>query len=159
MLRYLGHNSSECVVTLQTRDEKGEDLTDITAKVLAKVTNSSSGSEVSECVVSDLDKGRYEISFNNRTVGQYQLSITIDSVSISPVTINVRDYTAIRNPMTTVNANSSRPAYVATSHDNHHYVTFEEGFVKVYNSNMAEVREIPQSKLGGNHLRGIAIDD
>ena len=84
---------SECVVTLQTRDEKGEDLTEGTAKVLAKVTDPSSGSEVSECVVSDLDKGQYEISFNNPTVGQYQLSITIDSVSISPVTINVRDYT------------------------------------------------------------------
>ena len=81
-----------------------------------------------------------------------------NSVSISPVTINVRDYTAIKNPVTTVNANSSRPAYVATSHDNHHYVTFDEGFVKVYNSNMAEVREIPQSNLG-NWLRGIAIDD
>ena len=150
---------SECVVTLQTRDEKGEDLTEGTAKALAKVTDPSSGSGVSECVISDLDNGRNEISFNNPTVGQYQLSITIDSVSISPVTINVRDYTAIRNPVTTVNANSSRPAYVATSHDNHHYVTFDEGFVKVYNSNMAEVREIPQSKLGGNQLRGIAIDD
>ena len=149
---------SKCVVTLQTRDEKGEDLTEGTAEVLAKVTDPSSGSEVSECVVSDLDNGRYEISFNNPTVGQYQLSITIDSVSISPVTINVRDYTAIRNPVTTVNANS-HPACVATSHDNHHYVTFNEGFVKVYNSNMAVVREIPQSKLGGNHLRGIAIDD
>ena len=149
---------SKCVVILQTRDEKGEDLTEGTAKVLAKVTNPSSGSEVSECVVSDLDNGQYEISFNNPTVGQYQLSITIDSASISPVTINVRDYTAIRNPVTSVNANSS-PAYVATSHDNHHYVTFNGGFVKVYNSNMAEVREIPQSKLGGNHLRGIAIDD
>ena len=149
---------SECVVTLQTRDEKGEDLTEGTAKVLAKVTDPSSGSEVSKCVVSDLDSGRYEISFNNPTVGQYQLSITIDSVSVSPVTINVRDYTAIRNPVTTVDANSS-PAYVATSHDNHHYVTFDGGFVKVYNSNMAEVREIPKSKLGGYHLRGIAIDD
>ena len=60
--------------------------------------------------------------------------------------------------MTTVNTNSS-PAYVATSHDNHHYVTFDAGFVKVYNSNMAEVREIPQSKLGSNRLRGIAIDN
>ena len=149
---------SEGAVTLQTRDEKGEDLPKGTAKVLAKVADPSSGSEVSECVVSDLDNGRYEISFNNPTVGQYQLNITIDSVSISPVTINVRDYTAIRNPVTTVNANSSS-AYVATSHDNHHYVTFEEGSVKVYNSNMAEVREIPQSKLGGNWLRGIAIDD
>ena len=149
---------SECVVTLQTRDEKGEDLTEGTAKVLAKVTDPSSGSEVSECVVCDLDNGRYEISFNNPTVGQHQLSITIDSVSISPVTINVRDYTAIRNPVTTVDANSSL-AYVATSHDNDHYVTFDEGFVKVYNSNMAEVREIPQSKLGSNQLRGIAIDD
>ena len=150
---------SECVVTLQTRDEKGEDLTEGTAKVLAKVTDPSSGSEVSECVISDLDNGQYEISFNNCTVGQYQLSITIDTVNISPVTINVRDYTAIRNPVTTVNANSSRPAYVATSHDNHHYVTFDEGFVKVYNSNMAEVREIHKSKLGGNQLRGLAIDD
>ena len=150
---------SECVVTLQTRDEKGEDLTEGTAEVLAKVTDPSSGSEVSECVVSDLENDRYVISFNNRTVGQYQLSITIDSVSISPVTINVRDYTAIRYPLTTVNTNNSRPAYVATSHDNHHYVTFEEGFVKVYNSNMTEVREIPKSKLGGNHLRGIAVDD
>ena len=150
---------SECVVTLQTRNEMGEDLTEGTAKVLGKVTDPSSGSEVSKCVVSDLHNGRYKISFKNRTVGQYQLSITIDSVSISPVTINVRDYTAIRNPVTTVNANSS-PAYVATSHDNHHYVTFNGGFVKVYNSNMAEVREISKSKLGrGNQLRGIAIDD
>ena len=149
---------SECVVTLQTRDEKGEDLTEGTANVLAKVTDPSSGSEVSECVVSDLDNGQYEISFNNPTVGQYQLSITIDSVSISPVTVNVRDYTAIRNPVTTVNANNS-PQHVATSHDNHYYATFEEGFVKVYNSNMAEVREIPQSKLGGKRLRGIALDD
>ena len=31
--------------------------------------------------------------------------------------------------------------------------------MKVYNSNMGEVREIPKSKLGGNTLRGIAIDD
>ena len=74
-----------------------------------KTASPSSGSEVSKCVVSDLDNGRYEISFNNPTVGQHQLSITIDSVSISPVTINVRDYTAIRNPVTTVNTiNQSR---------------------------------------------------
>ena len=151
---------SECVVTLQTRDEKCEDLTEGTAKVLAKVTDPSSGSEVSVCVVSYLDNGRYEISFNNRTVGQYQLSITIDSVSISPVTINVRDYTAIRDPVTTTVDTNIYPAYVATiSHDNHYYVTFDARFVKVYNSNMAEVREIPKSNFGGNRLRGIAIDD
>ncbi len=150
----------ECVVTLQTTDVKGEDLKVGTATVIAKITNPSSGSEaVSKCVINNLDNGQYEISFNIPTEGQYQLSINIDNTNISPYTINVRDYTAIKSlTVATVNENNNA-AYIATSRDNHYYVTFDGGFIKVYNSNMAAVREISQSKLGGNYLRGIAIDD
>ncbi len=146
----------ECVVTLQTRDENGEDLTEGIANVMATVTDPSTGSEVSKCVVGNLDNGQYKISFNNPTEGQYQLSITIDNTNISPYTISVRDYTAIENPVTTVNETSDIVYYVAINpHDNQYYVTSTCGSIKVYNSNMAAVRTIT---VDGHWLKGIAID-
>ena len=150
---------SERVVILQTRDEKGENLIEGTAKVLAKVTNPSSGSEVSECIVTDLDNGRYEIQFTNPTKGQYMLNITIDEdhISNSPFTVNVRDYTAIKKPVASVSEHD-RVGF-AISQENLYYVTGERESMKIYNSDVGVVNDIPQSKLNGKNLRGIAIDD
>ena len=145
---------SESIVTLQTRDRRGEELTEGTAKVVAKITDPSSGSEVNKCIVSDLDNGQYEINFDIPTVGHYHLNIAIDDTTIDPVSVNAKDYTAIKNPVITINESNVR---VAISHDNHYYFTGQyDGFVKVYSCHVAEVRRL---KLGDSALRGIAIDN
>ena len=147
---------SESIVTLQTRDRRGKELTEGTAKVTAKITDPSSGSEVSECIVSDLDNGQYEISFDIPTVGHYHLNIAIDDTTIDPVSVNAKDYTAIENPVISV-IDCSYAALVAIDHDNHYYVTFlGDGIIKIFDSTLSNVNEL---KLGGICLRGIAIDN
>ena len=151
---------TECVVILQTRDAKGKNLTEGTAKVLAKVTNPSSGSEVSECIVTDLDNGRYEIQFTNPTKGQHELSITIDedNISNSPFTVNVRDYTAIKKPAASVSEHD-RVGFVAISRENLYYVTGERESMLIYDSDLGVVKEFSDTKLQAKNLRGVAIDN
>ena len=151
---------SECVVILQTRDAKGEDLTEGgAAKVLAKVTNQSLGLDSRKCAVTDLDNGRYAIRFSNPTKGEHKLIITVDDVDVSncPFTINVRDYTTIATPVASIITQGS-PAYIDMGPDNQQYITFNGGSVEVYNTAGEKVNEMPQSKFGNKPLRGIAVD-
>lgn len=150
---------SECVVTLQTRDEKGDDLVEGMAKVTAKLINPALESETVECVIKDLEDGMYEISFDNPKEGQYQLDISIDDTSIgdSPFSIKVRDYTTVSSPVTSATIQGS-PAYVDIGPDNLQYVTLNGGSVEVYDSCGKKVKEIHQLKLGNKPLRGIAVD-
>ena len=150
---------SECVLALQTRDEKGEDIMEGMAKVAANVIDTSTGSEVCVCDVTDLENGSYEISFDNQKEGEYHLNITIDEVAIgnSPFTINVRDYTSVTSPLTSSLIQGS-PAYVDLGPDNLHYFTLNGGSVEAYDSSGKKVKEIPSSKLGNKPLRGIVVD-
>ena len=148
---------SESIVTLQTRDRRGEELTEGTAKVTAKITDPSSGSEVSKCIISVLDNGQYEISFDIPTVGHYHLNIAIDDTTIDPVSVNAKDYTAIKKPVITINE-SRRAAFVAIDHDNRYYVTFDGGIIKIYDNTMSKVGEL-QLDSSDKSLRGIVIDN
>ncbi len=54
---------SESVLTLQTRNDKGEDLvTGTEACVEGSLVDTSSGEEITKCVVKELDNGKYEIN-------------------------------------------------------------------------------------------------
>ena len=149
----------ECVVTLQTRDSKGEDITERgLAKVRARITCPSSVVEVSDCLVNDLDNGRYEIKFSEFNEGQHQLHITIGDVSISgsPFTVNVRNFTTMKSPLITQKTNKS-PGYMNIGHNNVRYVSLDRSIL-VYRNGVRD-NEIPHSKLGGDSLRGIAVDE
>ena len=149
---------SESVLTLQTRNDKGEDLvTGIThACVEGSLVDTSSGKEITKCVVKGLDNGKYEISFNPTTQGQYKLHITVDGDGIgnSPFTINVRDYTTLTGPINTTSV-YIRPAFIDIGPNNLRYISHDDGFVTVYDSKGERVR---QSKVVGSNIRGIAVD-
>ena len=146
----------EFSVILQTRDNRGEDVTVGGADVRGTLTW---GSEVSECRVRDLRNGKYEISFDNPAEDQYQLDISIDDISIGncPFNVNVRDFTAIQNSSlcTTTQPN---PVYIDIGSNGMLYVGIDEGSIEVF-SGVKKVKELPQSKLGVNGIRGIAVDD
>ena len=117
-----------------------------------------SKSEVNDCVVNDLDNGRYVVRIDSHTEGEYQLHISIDDGCIngSPFTVNVRDYTAITSPVAKVPTND-HAAYVDIGHNNLQYVSLD-GSVQIYN-NGSRKEEIPCSKFGSTSLRGIAVDE
>ena len=148
----------ECVVTLQTRDSKGEDITERgLSKVRARITHPSSVVEVSECLVDDLDNGRYEIKFSELNEGQHQLHITIGDVSISgsPFTVNVRDFTTIKSPLITLETDDT--GYINLGHNNVQYVSLDKSIV-VYRNGVRIMKFHSQSWVG-DRLRGIAVDE
>ena len=148
----------ESTVLLQTRDSKGEDVVESGANVRGRIINPSTDSEGSECEVNDLDDGRYEISFNNPRIGKYQLHITINGVGIcgSPFTINVRDYTAIKDPIGNAIATDDITTHIDIDYDNTLYIS-TKGSIEIYKSGDQRTI-IPQTKLGGSGLGGIAVD-
>ena len=149
----------ECVVILQTRDSKGEDITERgLAKVRARITHPSSLVEASDFLVNDLDNGRYEIKFSEFNEGQHQLHITIGDVSISgsPFTVNVRDFTTIKSPLVTLKTNYNA-GYMDIGHNNVQYASLDRSIV-LYRNGVRD-NEIPHSKLDGDSLRGIAVDE
>ena len=149
----------ECVVILQTRDSKGEDIMERgAAEVRARITHPSSLAEVSDCLVNDLDNGRYEIKFSELNEGQHKLHITIGDVSISgsPFTVNVRDFTTIKSPLVTLETDDYT-GYISLGHNNVQYVSLNK-YIVVYRNGVKD-NVIPQSKLGCDHLRGIAVDE
>ena len=149
----------ECVFTLQTRDSIGEDITERgAAEVRARITHPSSLVEVSECLVNDLDNGRYEIKFSELNEGQHQLHITIGDVSISgsPFTVNVMNFTTIKSPLITLETDDYT-GYIIVGHNNKQYVSLDRSIV-IYRNGVRD-KKIPQSKLGGSRLRGIAVDE
>ncbi len=147
---------SECIVTLQTRDRNGEDMmvTGTETRVEGSLVD---GEHITECIVSGLDNGRYEISFNpSTTQGQYLLHITVNGVGVgdSPFNVNVRDYASLTGPIASYGHNSL-PAYIDIgSSTNHRYITHDNGLVKVYNDR----KKVRQLNLG-ERMRGIAVDE
>ena len=84
----------ESIVTLQTRDRKGEDITVGEADVKGRVIQVQLESFPIECTVTDCANGMYEIRFTCDIEGEYVLDIMIDGVSIyreSQQRIIVRD--------------------------------------------------------------------
>ena len=149
---------SESVVILQTRDRNGVELTQGTANnVMATVVDPSSESSeaAGKCIVTNLDNGRYEISFRVPTEGYYHLNIAIDGTSIDPFNIKVIDYTAIKNSVKSAKIVS--PTFVSATYDNQYYVTCDEG-MQVYNSNMNKVKKILIKNHSNKRLCDIALD-
>lgn len=148
---------TECVVTLQTKDEKGDNLTEGMAKVAGRVIDPM-GEEVAQCGVQDMDDGTYEITFTVPKEGEYRLMVTVDEKMIGDgqLRVEVRDYTAIKHPVTSATIQGS-PAYIDIGPDNLQYVTLNGGSIEIYD-NSKKVREIHASKLGNKPLRGIAVD-
>lgn len=148
---------TKCVVKLQTKDEKGDKLTEGMAKVAGKIADFM-GEEAVQCRVQDMDDGTYEISFTAPKEGLYQLLVTVDEKMIGdgPMKVDVRDYTTIKNPVTSATIQGS-PAYIDIGPENLQYITLNKGTIEVYD-NSKKVREIHASKLGNKPLRGIAVD-
>ena len=145
---------SECVLTLQTRNRNGEDM--VTGTKIRVAGSLVDGEDITECVVRALDNGRYEISFNPTTQGQYRLHITVNGAGVgdSPFNVNVRDYTSLTVKIASYGHNNP-PAYIDIgSSTNHRYITHDNGFVKVYKNR----KKVRQFQLG-KHMRGIAVDE
>ena len=106
-------------------------------------------------MVDDLDNGRYEIKFSEL---KNQLHITVGDVSISgsPFSVNVRDFTTIKCPLITLETDDFT-GYISLGHKNKQYVSLNKSIV-VYRCGVKD-SVIPQSKLGCDRLRGIAVDE
>ena len=122
---------SKCNLILQTRDSRGEDVTEGGIKVNSRIKSVSADSEAKECVVTDLSNGRFEINFDNPVEGQHQLHVTIDDITISnsPFTVNVRDYTTVKSPDMPYVEMAARPLFIDIASDVQ-YVSINGGTVQ-----------------------------
>ncbi len=158
-----------CLLTLQTRNSRGEDLEEGGATVKATVKNVSVG-KYFKCRVRDLQNGKYEILFTSASsffrpdddIGKLHITVDDTAVQDSPYAINFIDYIraiSLSETFTTDNA----PQYLDSA-GNLLYITTNQGLIMVYeigtdNTDLKMSKLISKSKFGGiSHLRGIAVD-
>ena len=152
-------NSGKCSLVLEIRDKKGKKTTVEDHVIRPKLTDKSL-SNVSEVSVHYKEERRYELIIDPPTYeGSYLLHIQLynDNIKDSPYSINVRDYSKIKEPILTVPTNS-RPAYLYVDDEGDIYVTFVDGSIVVYSDKGKIVRTIPANKLNLDSARGIAVD-
>ena len=88
-----------CLLTLQTRNSRGEDLKEGGAVVKATVKNISAGKQFN-CKINDLQNGKYEILFttapsffrSNADIGELHITVDDTAVQDSPYAIKFIDY-------------------------------------------------------------------
>ena len=146
----------ECLFTLQTRNNKGEDLTEGGANVKGIIMHDLIW-KLFECDICDLNNGKYEISFMSYLTGIYELYLTVNDAPVqdSPYSIKFIDYSKLSSYqiMPTMS-----PNYICRDSQNRLYVSTNEGSIEIYDDEEI-VKLIPKSKHGGKHLRGMVIDD
>ena len=148
-----------CLLTLQIRSNRGEDLKEgganvrgiISSTLLDKVNNIN-------CDVHDLGNGKYEIGFMSHLPGKFELHITVDDIPVqdSPYMIEFINYDNISNIQ---HINILSPNYICCDSLDNLYVTTNEVAVTIYNTKGSKVREIPKLKHGNKFYKGIAVDD
>ena len=91
--------------------------------------------------------------------GSYLLHVQLynDNIKDSPYSINVRDYSKIKEPILTLST-KLYPAYLYVNDEGNIYVTFNDGSIVVYNDKGEIARTIPADKLNVKNARGIAVD-
>ena len=155
----------KCLLTLQTRNNRGEDLKEGGANVKGifsqeGVDNAVLANVMSFDVPRDLGNGKYEISFIMYFPGIFELHITIDDIPVqdSPYWIKSIDYSSMRSGIHQC-INVLSPNYICCDIRNRLYVTTNEGFIEIYdNKNGSKVRHMPKLKHGSKFFRGIAVD-
>ena len=152
-------NSGKCSLVLEICDNTGKKATVEEHVIHSKLTDKSS-SNVSEVSVRYKEEGRYELIIAPPTFeGSYLLHVQLynDNIKDSPYSINVRDYSKIKEPIVTV-PTKPHPAYLYVNDEGNIYVTFNDGSIVVYNNKGEIARTIPADKLNVKNARGIAID-
>ena len=163
-----------CLLILQAKNSRGEDLVEGRAAVKANIKNKTTGRSFN-CEVNDLQNGKYEIiftsdsSFFRRSDNVGELHVTVDGTPIqnSPYAIAFINYSRIKQPYQTLITNNA-PEYLDFS-GNQFYVTTNQGHIEIYDYHQSDfknpqelvrIKEIPKSQFGQNcHLlRGIAVD-
>ena len=159
----------DCLLILQTRNNRGEELEEGGANVKAMLKKKSVFKTVVEshtCEVRDLDNGKYEILISSSRFlsGIYELQVTVNNFQAegSPYVLWCLDYRRLKRPRHILPTAVS-PEYIDYV-GNHFYVSTRQGNIEIYEhfgsgNTWIKKREIPTAKLGGaNQLRGIAVD-
>ena len=150
-----------CLLTLQTRNERGEDLKEGGANVKGFVVYKGTQNIRLKCDIHDLDNGKYEISVINCITGTYELCITVNDIPVqdSPYSIKFVDYIHmyIRSHIHD-SINTESPNYICCDSQNRLYVSTNDGCIEIYDG-WLKVQDISKSKHGGKHLRGIVVDE
>ena len=152
-------NSGKCSLVLEICDKTGKKVTVGKHVIHSKLTDKSS-SNVSEISVCYKEEGRYElIVAPPPSEGSYLLHVRLynDNIKDSPYSINVRDYSKIKEPILTVSTKLN-PAYLYVDYEGNIYVTFDDGSIVVYNNKGEITHTIPADKLNIEVARGIAVD-
>ena len=152
-------NSGKCSLVLEICDKTGRRATVEEHVIHSKLTDKSS-SNVSEVSVRCKEEGRYELIIAPPTSeGSYLLHVQLinDNIKDSPYSINVRDYSKIKEPILTVSV-KPHPACLYVDDEENIYVTFDDGSIVVYNDKGKIARTIPADKLNVKRARGIAVD-
>ena len=155
----------ECLLTLQARNNRGEDLMEGGANVKGIYSNKrfkNSPLANRNCDVRDLCNGKYEIGFLWHLPGIFELHITVDDIPVqdSPYWIKFIDYGSMFALESCSNfINILSPNYICCDNHIRLFVSTNEGSIEIYDDNGNKVKEIPKSKHDGKHLRGIAVDD
>ena len=152
-------NSGKSSLVLEICDKKGKKITVEELLVCAKLTDKSL-SNVSVVSVHYKEEGRYELIIDPPTSeGNYLLHIQLynDNIKDSSYSINVRDYSKIKEPILSV-PTKPNPAYLYVDDEGNIYATFDDGSIVVYSDKGKIVRIIPADKLNVKSARGIAVD-
>ena len=152
-------NSGKCSLVLEICDKTGKKATVEKHDIHSKLTDKSP-SNVSEVSVHYKEEGRYELIIAPPTSeGSYLLHIQLynDNIKDSPYSINVRDYSKIKEPILTV-LTKPHPAYLYVDDEGNIYVTFNDGSIVVYNNKGKIARTFSANKLNVTGARGIVVD-
>ena len=161
-----------CLLTLQARNSRGEDLEEGGAIVKATVTENNISGNTFDCKVNDLHNGKYEILFTSGpSEGNLHISIDNTAVQDSPYSLKFIDYEKSMVTMHQVSTEPHAPEYIDfAAGTNQLYISTNQGHVQVLSftsvdslmgkaNTAGEIKTIPRLKLGGiKELRGIAVD-
>ena len=151
-------NSGKCSLVLDICDKTGKKTTVEEHIIHSKLTDKTSN--VSEVSLRYKEEGRYELIVAPPTSeGSYLLHVQLynDNIKDSPYSINVRDYSKIKEPILTV-PTKPHPAYLYVDDEGNIYVTFNDGSIVVNDDKGEVAHTIPADKLIVKNPRGIAVD-
>ena len=151
-------NSGKCSLILEICDKTGKKTTVEEHVIRSKLTDKSS-SNVSEVCVHYKEEGTYELIIAPPTSdSSYLLHIQLynDNIKDSPYSINVCDYSKIKEPILTV-PTKIPPTYLYVDDEGNIYVTLDGSIV--VNDDKGEIAcTIPADKLNVKGARSIAVD-
>ena len=129
-------NNCNCLLTLQTRNSRGEDLEEGGVVVKATIKNKKSTERIYNCKVNDLKNGKYEVlitsCFSHRSANTGKLHITVDDTAVqdSPYDIKFIDYNKPQALDRSASIDHS-PQYIDIS-GNFSYISTNKGYIAIY---------------------------